>query len=273
MPTAKRVSKTSSGSKRIQADLLNAAEELRDSVDSLVFDEPVTHVYNPLQYAWGLHEQYVGQVGPKVRVLFLGMNPGPWGMAQTGVPFGEIDAVANWMGIQGEVDSPSSEHPKRPIEGLACERSEVSGRRLWGLMSERYPKANDFFKEHFIANYCPLVFMEESGKNRTPDKLPASEKKALEAVCDAHLVRVLQAAPWTDLIGVGAFAEKCLIRCVQSMGESDVQKTSRKKAVRRQTEESAFRIHRILHPSPASPAANKDWAGKATQQLQECGLW
>ncbi|MBT5927406.1 MAG: single-stranded DNA-binding protein, partial [Verrucomicrobia bacterium] len=29
----------------------------------------------------------------------------------------------------------------------------------------------------------------------------------------------------------------------------------------------------ILHPSPASPAANKDWKGKATKKLVEAGVW
>jgi len=42
------------------------------------------------------------------------MNPGPWGMAQTGVPFGEINAVKDWLGINAEVDKPQKQHPKRP---------------------------------------------------------------------------------------------------------------------------------------------------------------
>ena len=91
----------------------------------------------------------------------MGMNPGPWGMAQTGVPFGEIDAVRNWIEIEEPVEKPDNEHPKRPIEGFDCQKSEVSGRRLWGLFSEKYPKAEDFFADHYVVNYCPLVWMEE----------------------------------------------------------------------------------------------------------------
>ena len=119
----------------------------------------------------------------------LGMNPGPWGMAQTGVPFGEIPAVRDWMGISSVVDKPGNEHPKRPVEGFACERSEVSGRRLWGLFSEKFPNPEDFFRDHFVANYCPLVWMGETGKNITPDKLPKVEMAPVDLMT---IVKILQ---------------------------------------------------------------------------------
>ncbi|WDQ17504.1 single-stranded DNA-binding protein [Rhodopirellula sp. P2] len=259
--------------KPIQKRLLDAAKELSDQVDKLEFAEPVTHVYNPLRYAWGLHQQYVGQIGANAHVLFLGMNPGPWGMAQTGVPFGEINAVVQWMGLEGEVERPADEHPKRPIEGLHCGRSEVSGRRLWGLVSEKYPDPADFFQQHFVANYCPLVFMEAGGKNRTPDKLPANERDSLQAICDAHLAKVITAAPWTDLVGVGAFAENCLKRVVKSIEGSNDHPTPKASVRQKSASQPPFNIHRILHPSPASPAANKDWAGKVTSQLTDAKIW
>lgn len=244
----------------IQKRMLQAAKKLSDEVDQLHFGEPVTHVYNPLAYAWRLHERYLRQITSETRVLFLGMNPGPWGMAQTGVPFGEVDAVVNWMKLEGDIDRPSDEHPKRLIQGLACPRSEVSGRRLWGLMRDRFGVPEDFFREHFVVNYCPLVFMETSGKNRTPDKLPAAEKEPLWECCDEHLAEVLGALPWTDLVGVGAFAEACLKRVLL-----------KKKLAGDSVDE--VQVHRILHPSPASPAANKDWSGKVTEQLCSAGVW
>jgi single-strand selective monofunctional uracil DNA glycosylase len=138
----------------------------------------VARVYNPLDYAWEPHQNYIARYGGgKKKVLFLGMNPGPWGMAQTGVPFGEVAAVRDWMGIGGRVDSPRGkglreEHPKRRVEGFACPRSEVSGRRFWGLMAERFKTPAAFFKGHWVVNYCPLVFMTATGANLTPDKLP-----------------------------------------------------------------------------------------------------
>lgn len=238
----------------ITRDLTRIASDLAKSVDQLCFAEPVTHVYNPLVYAWKSHQEYLSFANDNLEALFLGMNPGPWGMAQTGVPFGEIAAVRDWMQIQCPVDKPPNEHEKRPIDGFACQRSEVSGRRLWGLFAERYVTAEAFFQSHFVVNYCPLVFMEQSARNRTPDKLPANEREPLTAVCDNHLLAVLQLLKPTFLVAVGVYAEACFKRVVQ-LGNFDAT------------------IVRILHPSPASPAANKDWAGQVTKQLVNAGLW
>lgn len=238
-----------------------AARTLCDAVDQLSFAEPVTHVYNPLRYAWPAHEAYLHSMNAGgTRVLFLGMNPGPWGMAQTGVPFGEVAAVTQWLGIDDAtlaepITRPADEHPKRPIEGFTCQRSEVSGRRLWGLFAERFKTPDAFFAEHFVANYCPLVFMQESGKNHTPDKLPAAEREPLDAACDAHLAELLKITGCEWAIGVGKYAEKCLRRVV---AESKIGGTQ---------------IASILHPSPASPAANRGWAEAATRQLVEAGVW
>src|SRR6187399_416573 len=107
--------------------LANAARDLSGALRELNFGEPVTHVYDPLDYARASHEAYLAQfgAGPK-KFIFLGMNPGPFGMAQTGVPFGEIAAVRDWMKIRAEIGKPPREHPKRPIAGFACPQSEVS---------------------------------------------------------------------------------------------------------------------------------------------------
>jgi single-strand selective monofunctional uracil DNA glycosylase len=235
--------------------IIDAARTLSDRVDALSFGPPVTHVYNPLRYAWKAHQAYLERVSDRPGgTLFLGMNPGPWGMAQTGVPFGEIEAVRDWIGISLPVDRPTREHPKRPIEGFECRRSEVSGRRLWGLFQERFRSADDFFAGHFVANYCPLVFMEESGRNRTPDKLPPQQRQPLIDACDRHLETVLELLRPAWVVGVGGYAENCLRRVLDS-GTCPAQLT------------------RILHPSPASPAANQDWAGKVTRQLTEAGVW
>ncbi len=236
--------------------LITAASALRSGVAAIDFSEHVPWVYNPLDYAWKAHQQYLHKyAGSTRRVVFLGMNPGPWGMTQTGVPFGEVDGVKNWLHIDAPITKPAREHPKRPIEGLACERSEVSGRRLWGLFAERFESAEAFMGEHFVANYCPLVFMEESARNITPDKLPASLRKPLEAVCDRHLSQLISIMQPRWIIGIGAFAEKCALRVVAAGSNSNVQ------------------VGRILHPSPASPAANKDWNGTAARQLHELGIW
>jgi single-strand selective monofunctional uracil DNA glycosylase len=35
----------------------------------------------------------------------------------------------------------------------------------------------------------------------------------------------------------------------------------------------ASKLGRILHPSPANPAANRNWSAVATRQLRELGVW
>jgi single-strand selective monofunctional uracil DNA glycosylase len=173
-------------------------------------------------------------------------------MAQTGVPFGEVAAVRDWMGIATKVAQPRKMHPKRPIEGFACPRSEVSGRRLWGLFAQHFGAAERFFEEHFVANYCPLAFLDENGRNLTPDKFPAAQTSRLFAVCDEHLRRIVTALRPDWVVGVGEFA--------QNRGRVALKDTG-------------VRFGKILHPSPASPAANRDWAGLATEQLRALGVW
>jgi single-strand selective monofunctional uracil DNA glycosylase len=233
--------------------LITAARSLSRDVGRLTFPQPVAFVYNPLDYAGAAQEAYLRRFGAsRKRIVFLGMNPGPFGMAQTGVPFGEVAAVRDWLGITAEIRRPRREHPNRLIEGFGCPRSEVSGRRLWGLFAERFGTAERFFRDHFVANYCPLAFLEAGGRNLTPDKLPGAATVPLFAACDEHLRRVIETLEPAWLIGIGDFAEK---------------------RARRLFDGSILKIGRILHPSPASPAANKDWSGAATRQLESLGVW
>lgn len=234
------------------ARLIEAAQQLSSSVGALRFGAPVSHVYNPLDYAWTIHRNYLERYGAgRKRVVFLGMNPGPFGMAQTGVPFGEIGAVRDWLGLAGAVAQPAESNPKRPVEGFDCARSEVSGKRLWGLFQARYGTPEHFFADHFVANYCPLVFFDQ-GRNLTPDKLPAAESRPLLAACDTHLRAMVAAVEPEWVIGVGAWAEKRAAEALDGL---------------------PLRFGRILHPSPASPAANRGWAEAASRQLAELGIW
>lgn len=237
------------------ARLIQAARTLNHGLSTLTFAQPTAYVYCPLAYAREPHELYLSRYGEgKKKVVFVGMNPGPFGMTQTGVPFGEIAAVRDWMKIETPVGHPPHEHPKRKVTGFACKNSEVSGRRLWGLFAQRFGTAEAFFKDHFVANYCPLVFMEEGGKNRTPDKLPTAEAEAMERLCDEHLCEVVATLEPAWVIGVGAFAEARAQRAKDSLGGN-------------------FQVGRVLHPSPASPLANRDWPGEATRQLVKQGVW
>ena len=192
---------------KVSEELVQAARELSKEVALLRFGPPVDCVYNPLTYAWKAHEEYLRRYGSGLkRVIFLGMNPGPFGMVQTGIPFGEVRAVRDWLGIQAVVTTPLEEHPKRRILGFNCPRSEISGLRLWQLFADRFGTARAFFKDHFVVNYCPLAFVERGGANRTPNKLSAAAAAPLFVACDKHLRRVLEILNPEWIIGVGTFA-------------------------------------------------------------------
>jgi single-strand selective monofunctional uracil DNA glycosylase len=233
-------------------DLMTIALELRERVATLSFAPPVSHVYNPLEYAWDAHSCYLKHFGhsPK-EVLLVGMNPGPWGMAQTGVPFGEVGAAREWMGIRARVGRPATEHPRRPVEGFECRRSEVSGQRLWGWARDRFETPERFFSRFWVHNYCPLMFLESSGRNRTPDRLPAAERRPLEEICDRALHQTVDALSVRTVVGIGRFAAE---RARHSLAGSSVA------------------VGQILHPSPASPAANRGWAEQAERQFAELGI-
>ena len=237
-------------------ELLRAAHELSDTVGRLHFGAPVAHVYNPLVYAAEPHRRYIERfAGAPRRVVFVGMNPGPFGMMQTGIPFGEVAAVRDWMGIEAAVASPVGAHPRRPIEGFACRRSEVSGRRLWGWAARRFGTAQTFFEECFVLNYCPLVFLEASGRNFTPDKLPRAELAPLQAACDLHLRQAIAALSPRWAIGIGAYARE---RIAAALAGGTL---------------AGPRIEQVLHPSPASPAANRGWEEAVERKLSELGVF
>ena len=216
------------------------------------FSQPVTHVYNPLIYARHTYHQYFSLYGKKPKeILLIGMNPGPYGMVQTGVPFGEVEAVKSWLKIEGEIGCPEHTHPKRPVEGFHCHRSEVSGRRVWGWAKERYGSPEVFARKFLVLNYCPLVFMEESGRNRTPDKLPKGERETLFASCDKALAATVDFYKPEWVIGIGTFVEK---RSKEALLGTQVN------------------IGRITHPSPANPKANRGWSDCIEEEFEEMGI-
>jgi single-strand selective monofunctional uracil DNA glycosylase len=233
-------------------DPIAIARWLARNVGRFRFGPPVACVYNPLGYARRPHEAYLARYARRgVETILVGMNPGPWGMAQTGVPFGEVELVRDFLAIEEHVGQPPAVHPKRPIEGFACRRSEVSGRRFWGWARDRYGTPDRFSRAFFVTNYCPLVFMEQSGRNHTPDKLPEAEREPLFEHCDEALRRLVDWCGPERVVGVGAFATG---RALAALGDHDLP------------------IGTILHPSPASPAANRGWVDQAERQLRALGI-
>ncbi|MCQ2397893.1 MAG: single-stranded DNA-binding protein [Sphaerochaetaceae bacterium] len=229
---------------------------LKDEVKGLKFSFD-GYVYNPLEYAWEMHRLYLERyVTGEVKAMFLGMNPGPFGMMQTGIPFGEIDAVKNYLCLEAVIDRPEREHPARPVDGMSIKRHEISGKRLWGLIREHFPDVHDFFSEYAVFNYCPLGFLDAglTAKNITPDKLPKSECKLLEGICDDYLKDAVDILNPDYLVGVGKYAEQKLKQLTENTD-------SRRKVIS------------VIHPSPGNPQANNGWAEKTLKKLTENGLW
>lgn len=227
--------------------LSDIALRLRDDLAAFEPGPPSAWVYDPLSYAWENHAAYLDRYGSRPKeVVLVGMNPGPWGMAQTGVPFGEVATVREWLDLNERINRPAATHPKKPILGLQCTRSEVSGARLWGWARRTFETPAHFFDHYFVANYCPLMFLAESGRNLTPNLLAAGDRRILETACDRALRATVEFLDPRLVVGVGAWAESC---------------------ARRSLADRPVAIGRILHPSPASPAANRGWAETASRQL------
>ena len=238
-------------------EMVEISQRLNTQLEGYDFEPPVEYVYRPLDYAWNLHKSYINKFGasrPR-QILLVGMNPGPWGMGQTGVPFGDVDFVGNWMDIQGDVSRPDREHPKKEVVGLDCHRNEVSGSRLWGWAEDRFGAAENFFENFFVHNYCPLLFLEEGGKNRTPNRLKADERREIFPYCDEALRGIVDYLDPEYVVGIGKFATERI-----------------RAAYEDKPEEVSFEIGRILHPSPANPWANKGWVERAEDSFEEIGI-
>lgn len=216
--------------------LLDAAARLREATAAVPLSGPA-YVYAPLGYAWEPHERYLRAFGERAgRALFVGMNPGPWGMAQTGVPFADVAWAHGWMGIHGEVEAPPRVHPKRPVLGYASTRSDPSGGKFYGWAKRRHGTAERFFADFFVVNYCPLLFLDESGRNVTPAQLRKADADALLPPCDAWLRDALAALRPSLVLPMGSFVE-----------------------ARVRPLAGATPVRAVRHPSPANPANNAGW--------------
>ena len=241
----------------IAKKLSNSAKKLAKKLNQFTFSEPISFVYNPLDYAFSSHHSYLHRYGnSQKKTLFLGMNPGPFGMAQTGIPFGEIHSVRQWLRIEEAIKKPPKEHPKRPILGFAIQKSEISGKRLWGLFQKQFQSAEEFFTQHFVINFCPLIWLSKEGRNITPDKINKSQVTEIFALCQEHLQEIIETFQAKNLIGIGNFAEKQLQIALHQMKNK-----------------KNLKITKILHPSPASPAANRNWEKDTIHRLTEEKIW
>lgn len=239
----------------IAKQVLDIEKKQCEELLKINYGKGVCYVYNPIDYAYEIHEDFVTKFcsGGK-KLLLLGMNPGPWGMGQTGVPFGHVGYARDWLGVKGNVLKPVKEHPKRPITGLECSRNEVSGDRLWSLLKELSGSPEVLFSKVFLHNYCPIFFLKDSAKNVTPPELKVKERANLEAICDKALVEIVQLLGVEHVVGVGKYAADRAQAGLLKAGLETV------------------KVSTLMHPSPVNPAANKGWKEIATKQLTENGI-
>ncbi|XP_077300242.1 single-strand-selective monofunctional uracil-DNA glycosylase [Arctopsyche grandis] len=241
-----------SASDKISAQLLHVADILNSGLKDLKFSEPVKFIYNPTVYAFDPFKNYIEKFGNvEKKILFLGMNPGPFGMSQTGVPFGEINAVKSWLDIKGKVGKPDVECSSRLVLGFDCQRSEVSGKRFWDLAKTLCDTPETFFKNCFVFNYCPLQFIAINGKNVTPTDLKKQESDTLNRLCDTSLIETIRILNSKIVIGIGKFAEKQLKKVL--------------------VDNNTIEIYSIPHPSPRA-TNNTDWQNKTIKHMESLNL-
>ncbi|KAH8271369.1 hypothetical protein KR018_007666 [Drosophila ironensis] len=231
---------------QIEEDLNKALEELEPASN-------IACIYNPLVYASRLHGDYLRRYlsGPKKLVL-VGMNPGPNGMGQTGIPFGNVRTVKVMMQLSGTVDKPAVEHPKRPVVGLDCHIEEPSGVRLWELFLRLSGNMDTFSQQCFVHNFCPLAFFDEAGRNLTPSELKGTYKTRIRDLCLEALEQQLALLKPTIVVAVGEYVHSVLKR-------SDYCKSD------------SISVLRLAHPSPRS-VNNTNWPEKAEAFLVEHDL-
>uniref|UniRef100_A0A1A9WNN6 Uracil-DNA glycosylase-like domain-containing protein n=1 Tax=Glossina brevipalpis TaxID=37001 RepID=A0A1A9WNN6_9MUSC len=204
---------------------------------------PIQYIYNPVEYAKDVHCEYLKKYlnGCK-KVLFVGMNPGANGMGQTGVPFGNITSVRDMMQLSGLVDQPDEIHPKRPVNGLQHTTEEPSGKRLWPLLEKLADGSLDnFFKQCFVYNFCPLIYYDKHGKNITPNELKGAYRQEILNVCLETLESLIRLLDCEIVVAIGDYVFQCLKKSEYCQSK---------------------RIMKLAHPSPRA-VGNQNWPEKA----------
>ncbi|KAI8124664.1 hypothetical protein FF38_10666 [Lucilia cuprina] len=213
--------------------------QLNEKLRNITTPLEISYIYNPVEYAADLHQAYLKKYlkGGK-KVLFIGLNPGPNGMGQTGIPFGNITTVRDKMGLNGTVNQPPNIHPKRPVNGLATTIEEPSGKRLWTKFQELSDGSLDiFFEQCFVYNFCPLLFYNSKGDYISPQKLKAPYNRQISNACLHTIEQILELIQPEVIVAIGRYAYDNL------------------KAVKYCIEK---RLLYLRHPSPR--ACTKNWS-------------
>lgn len=182
------------------------------------------------------------------------MNPGPFGMCQTGVPFGDPKCVKEFLQIEGVVNKPEIECPFREILGFNSSRREQSGERLWRFFQSICHTPEFFFKNAFLFNFCPIALMKGNGCNVTPGEIKDIKvRKSLEVLCEDWYLKVIRLLQPEYLIAIGRYIHK------------------KTKDVFKANHIDNIKILYMPHPSPRA-VNNTNWHEKAQTFLDENNL-
>ena len=281
-------------------DLIKTTCALADDLHALRRPAGVSHVYNPLRYMWPAHERFLsrhyvtdrasapdgrldfyepaGTARPR-QYLILGMNPGPHGMVQTGLPFGDVVNAAAMLGYRtgDQVLAPVLDgvelHPGRPVIGLVATRREASGERLWGGLAAIFGGLDQTLAQCFAANYCPLAYFADDaqGTNVTPEDFGKKTINGkpnprhdpgyaaeLDKICLPYLVRVARAMRVEVILAVGRYAE----------AKANIIAALCPEATRRCP---SPKVVYLTHPSPLATRSAGEWATMARHALENVG--
>jgi len=189
---------------------------------------------DPTRYcrsAWAAYLQMAARLGC---VLVVGMNPGPHGMAQTGVPFtdpwivDELDLQAPRADVP-PADIPavgSWRHRSHRARGVLGSKREESAKRLWPLLREICapyaavgPSADKIAEatrrvcnEVLLVNALPICWLDPAGKNVSAEQVekraPAQVREGLRDLVNEWLQAVADILRPAAVIGVGRWARE-----------------------------------------------------------------
>ncbi|CAG9789212.1 unnamed protein product, partial [Diatraea saccharalis] len=152
----------------LSCKFIDLIDELNSSLELLELPKSIQCIYNPTIYARHTFEKYVCKYcNTKKQIVYFGMNPGPWGMSQTG----------------------------------------ISGKRFWGLFKDLCDTPENFFNTSFVYNYLPQQWMKSNGCNITPADFKMMEMEPLFEICDPIFIRVLELYDVKTIVAIGKFCE------------------------------------------------------------------
>ena len=123
-------------------------------------------VWNPQLYGLPLYRRFATEHLPTSRgaIVALGLNPGKYGMSQTGIPFTDVTRAAR-VGIAIEPPglAPASLRPF--LKSYRVERSSAS---VYNLLDALWGGPAEGWRRLWAVAPCGLLFLEPDGTNVTP---------------------------------------------------------------------------------------------------------